>query len=59
MHICFKAALALSILLSWVTPSSAGFWDCIVAPEIDGPAGASAIAALISIGMIVYQRYRQ
>ena len=59
MRARFKVALALSIIVSSITPSLAGFWDCIVAPEIDGSAGVSAIAALVSIGMVVYQRYRQ
>ena len=59
MRARFKAVLALSIMFSSTTRSVAGFWDCIVAPEIDGPAGISAIAVLVSVGMVVYQRYRQ
>jgi hypothetical protein len=56
MRIGFKLALAFSLLLSLITPSAAAFWDC-VAPEIDGAAGLSAIAALVSVGMIAYRRH--
>jgi hypothetical protein len=56
MRIGLKTTLALSMMLAAVTPSVAFFNDCI-APEIDGPAGLSAIAALVSVGLIAYQRY--
>jgi uncharacterized protein (TIGR03382 family) len=36
-------------------PSLAAFWFCS-APEIDGPAGISALAALASVAMIVHRR---
>jgi hypothetical protein len=55
MRIGLKATLALSMMLAAITPSAA-FWECVV-PEIDGPAGLSAIAALVSVGLIAYQRY--
>jgi hypothetical protein len=58
MRIGLKAPLALSMIFWSVTPSMAAFWDC-PAPEIDGPAGISAIAALVSVGMIAYRRYVQ
>ena len=29
------------------------------APEIDGPGGIAAIALLVSVGMIAYNRYRR
>jgi hypothetical protein len=58
MHIGLKVLLALSMIFGSMTPSMADFWDC-PAPEIDGPAGVSAIAALVSVGMIAYRRYLQ
>ena len=53
-----KVVLALCLLVSSITPSAA-FWDCIEVPEIDGPAGVSAVAALLAVGMVTYQRLRQ
>ena len=29
------------------------------APEIDGPAGIAAIALLVSVGLVAYNRYRK
>lgn len=29
------------------------------APEIDGPAGVAAIALLVSVGLVAYNRYRK
>jgi hypothetical protein len=48
---------ALCTLASTAGPSVA-FWDSITAPEIDGPAGISAIAALAAVGILIYQRLR-
>jgi hypothetical protein len=31
----------------------------VAAPEIDGPGGIAAIALLVSVGMIAYNRYKQ
>ncbi|HZO23415.1 MAG TPA: hypothetical protein VFB37_13010 [Steroidobacteraceae bacterium] len=56
MRIAVKVPLALTMLFWSISPSMAAFWNCDV-PEIDGPAGVSAIAALVSVGMIAYQRY--
>ncbi|MBS0241421.1 MAG: hypothetical protein JSS20_04535 [Proteobacteria bacterium] len=57
MSLVKKFALASSMLL-WSIPSShALIWHCS-APEIDGPAGLSAIAALVSAGFIAYERIR-
>jgi|RhiMethySRZTD1v2_1073278.scaffolds.fasta_scaffold2242672_2 hypothetical protein len=54
-----KVALAIAMTFSAVTPSMAAFWDCITVPEIDGSAGISAVAAVIAVGMVAYQRVRQ
>jgi len=48
-----RIALAAGMTVMAAGPTFAGFWVC---PEIDGPAGASAVAALISIGMVAYHR---
>jgi hypothetical protein len=48
-----KIALAAGMTVMAAGPTFAGFWVC---PEIDGPAGASAVAALVSIGMVAYHR---
>jgi hypothetical protein len=55
VHIWTKLALALSMMVAVAGPASAAFWDCVV-PEIDGAAGVSALAALVSIAMIAHQR---
>jgi hypothetical protein len=52
-----KLAVAAMLLVASTAPSLA-FWRCEV-PEIDGPAGVSAIALLVSAGMIAYNRARQ
>jgi hypothetical protein len=57
MNTCTKIGLAASLLIASVTPSLA-FLRCNV-PEIDGPAGVSAIALLVSAGLIAYNRARQ
>jgi hypothetical protein len=31
----------------------------VAAPEIDGPGGVAAIALLVSVGMIAYNRYKR
>ena len=31
----------------------------VSAPEIDGPGGIAAIALLVSVGLIAYQRYKR
>jgi len=58
MHIWTKLALAASMSVMATGPTFAGFWDCVV-PEIDGPAGVSALAALVSVTMIAYRRLAQ
>jgi hypothetical protein len=55
MRIWTKLALAASMSVIAAGPTFAAFWDCVV-PEIDGSAGISALAALASLGMIVYHR---
>ena len=57
MQIWNKFALAMTLLIASAAPSLA-FWRCEV-PEIDGPAGVSAVALLVSAGMIAYNRIRQ
>jgi hypothetical protein len=55
MRVGSTISLALSALACSVVPSAAAFWDCTV-PEMDGPSGISAIALLVSVGMIAYQK---
>ena len=55
VRISSTVSLALFTILWSVTPSAAAFWDCVV-PEMDGSAGISAIALLLSVGMIVFYR---
>ncbi len=50
-----KLLLAASALLWSIPTASALSWDCGV-PEIDGPAGISALAVLISAGVMAYER---
>lgn len=57
MNTWTKLGVAASLLVASSAPSFA-FWVCNV-PEIDGPAGVSAIALLVSAGMIAYNRARQ
>ena len=53
-----KLVLAASAML-WSIPSAFALqWDCGV-PEIDGPAGISAAAVLLSIGVMAYERYKR
>lgn len=52
-----KLALAASVLLSSVPPAFALQWNCGV-PEIDGPAGISALAVLLSVGLMAYERFK-
>jgi len=52
-----KLTLALTLVIGSVAPAMA-FWNCTTVPEIDGPAGISALAALASFGIIAYQRAR-
>jgi hypothetical protein len=58
VYIRTKLALAASITVMASGPAFARFWDCVV-PEIDGPAGVSALAALVSVAMIAYHRRTQ
>lgn len=54
----FKTLAAAATMLLWSIPSGhAAFWHCS-APEVDGAAGLSAIAALVSAGLIAYERVR-
>jgi hypothetical protein len=48
-----KLALAALMTVAATNSTLAAFWDC---PEIDASAGASAVAALLSIGMIAYHK---
>lgn len=57
MTIWTKIGLTATMLVASVTPSLA-FLDCPV-PEIDGPAGISAVALLASAAVIAYNRARQ
>jgi hypothetical protein len=54
MSIWGKLSLASAMLVASVGPSFA-FWRC-TAPEIDGPAGVSALALLVTAGMVAYNR---
>lgn len=57
MGISTKLSLAAALLVASITPSFA-FLICEL-PEIDGPAGISAVALLASAAMIAYNRARQ
>lgn len=57
MRFTSKLMLSASAFLWWVPSASAMQWNCGV-PEIDGPAGISAIAILLSAGVMVYERYK-
>lgn len=52
-----KAMLAASTVLWSMPTASALNWNCGV-PEIDGPAGVSVMAVLVSIGVMAYERYK-
>jgi hypothetical protein len=50
----FLALLASAMV--WSIPTASALqWNCAV-PEIDGPAGLSAIALLVSVGVMAYER---
>lgn len=55
MRIASKIVLATATLLSSVPSALALSWNCTV-PEIDGPAGLSALAVLVSAGVMAYER---
>lgn len=55
MRVGSTISLALSALACSIVPSAAAFWDCTV-PEMDGSSGVSAIALLVSIGVVVYHK---
>lgn len=57
MSLMSKLAVAASLLVATSAPTLA-FMVCET-PEIDGPAGVSAIALIVSAGMIAYNRARQ
>ncbi len=56
VHIGTILALVASVTVMAAGPTLAAFWDC---PEIDGPAGVSAIATLISAAIIAHHRLPQ
>lgn len=53
MRIVTKIVLAATVSLWSIPSASALIWSC---PEIDGPAGLSAIAVLLSVGVMAYER---
>lgn len=55
MRIVSKMLLASALVVSSISAASALSWNCSV-PEIDGPAGLSVLAVLISVGMMAYER---
>jgi hypothetical protein len=55
MRLVNKIVLAASATLLSIPSAYALTWDCGV-PEIDGPAGVSALAVLISAGVMAYER---
>ena len=55
MRIINKIVLASVIAASSAPTASALTWNCSV-PEIDGPAGLSVLAVLISVGVMAYER---
>jgi len=57
MRFASKFAVAAAAMLWWVPTASALQWNCGV-PEIDGPAGLSALAVLLSVGVMAYERYK-
>jgi len=54
MRVFTKLALASCMTVVAVSPTFAGFWQCV--PEIDGSAGISALALLAAVGLVAYQR---
>jgi hypothetical protein len=57
MRFANKLLLAASAVL-WSIPSAHALrWNCNV-PEIDGPAGLSAVAVLLSVGVMAYERFK-
>lgn len=57
MTLVQKCGLAATMLL-WSVPSASAFdWICDV-PEIDGPAGLSALAVIASLGMVAFDRFK-
>lgn len=54
MRFATKLLLAASALLWSIPTASALQWNCV--PEIDGPAGLSAMAVLLSVGIMAYER---
>ena len=57
MRFTSKVVLAASAVLWSIPTASALQWNCGV-PEIDGPAGISAVAVLLSIGVMAYEGYK-
>ncbi len=57
MRVVSRLALAATMVMWYVPSASALKWICEV-PEIDGPAGLSAVAVLVSVGMIAYDRLK-
>lgn len=55
MRTVSKLVLAATALLSFAPSAFALSWSC-TAPEIDGPAGLSALAVLVSAGIMAYER---
>ena len=55
MNIWTKLTLAASVIMMATGPVLAQ--DHV--PEIDGPAGVAAVAALISVAMIAYSRLKK
>jgi hypothetical protein len=53
-NVGLKLALATSMTLVATGAAVAAFWNCV--PEIDGAAGISALAALVSVAMIAHHR---
>ena len=57
MRLAKTLALSATVVL-WSVPAALALrWSCAV-PEIDGPAGLSAMAILASVGMLAYERYK-
>jgi hypothetical protein len=59
VNIWGKFALTASMIVMTTQQTLAWVVAPWKVPEIDGPAGISALAALAAVGMIVYNRYKK
>jgi hypothetical protein len=56
------ARVVFATLAFWLVAAGeamAQAWGPAGAPEIDGPAGVAAVAFLVSVGLIAYNRFKK